>query len=113
MSAPDRRHALATYDVLRAAGADPELCLVGLLHDMGKPRDARLWHRVVAVLAPGLARRGGPTLRAYAEHSARGAALARTRGLSERAVRLIARHHERPVDPDERMLLNADRHDRA
>ena len=110
MSRPDRRHALATYAALRAAGADEELCLVGLLHDMGKPRQTRLWHRVAAVLVPHLARRlGTRTLREYLDHAARGAERARALGLSARAVALIARHHEPPADDDGRRLLAADR----
>ncbi len=112
MSAPDRRHALTTYAVLRDAVADDELCLVGLLHDMGKPRGAWLWHRVVAVLAPALARRVGTrTLREYVDHPARGAEMARVLGLSARAIRLIARHHTPGADDEERLLLEADRND--
>ncbi len=112
MSPSDRGHALSTYAALRAAGADEELCLVGLLHDMGKPREPRLWHRVAAVLVPALARRVGPRiLREYVDHAARGAEMARVLGLSARAVWLIARHHESPADDAERLLLRADRHD--
>lgn len=112
LSRADRRHALRTFAKLRAAGADEELCFVGLVQDFGKPPRARLWHRVAAVLAPRLARRvGGATMRGYLGHAARGAELARTAGLSERAVRLIARHHERPRDDDERLLARADRED--
>lgn len=106
----DRRHALATFAKLRAAGADEELCLAGLLHDVGKPREARLWHRVAAVLAPGLARRvGGSVMRAYLDHAARSAALLRERGFGDRMVRLVARHHEPPADDDARALAGADK----
>lgn len=109
-SRPDRRHALATYAKLRALGADDELCEVGLLHDLGKPRTTRLWHRVAAVLAPGITRRvGGTTMRDYLDHAAIGAAKARAMGMSERAVQLIARHHLPPEDSDARALFVADR----
>jgi putative nucleotidyltransferase with HDIG domain len=106
----DRRHALATYAKLRRAGADEELCAVGLLHDVGKPMDTQLWHRVAAVLAPGLARRlGRETMRAYLDHARRGAERARALGMSERAVRLIERHHQPAEDDDSRLLAAADR----
>lgn len=114
MSAADRRHALEAYDALARDGADEELRLVGLLHDMGKPPEARLWHRVAAVLAPAVARRlGSRTLREYLDHPVRGARMARALGLSERAIRLIERHHRRPESAEESLLLRADRHDRA
>jgi putative nucleotidyltransferase with HDIG domain len=109
-SRPDRRHALSTYAKLRDAGADEELCAVGLLHDLGKPRQTRLWHRIAAVLAPGIARRiGGTTMRDYLDHATIGAAKARAMGLSERAVQLIARHHDPPEDPEASALVRADR----
>lgn len=112
MSPSDRRHALVTYAGLLQHGADEELALAGLLHDAGKPRAARLWHRVAAALAPGLARRVGPAvLRDYVDHPARGAALARDLGLSERVAQVIARHHERPGDADGRLLRDAERDD--
>lgn len=110
LSRPDRRHALSTYAKLRAAGAAEDLCLVGLLHDLGKPQGARLWHRVAAVLAPELARRmGGATTRAYLDHAAAGARRARELGLGERVARLIERHHLPPRTDDERALALADR----
>lgn len=112
----DERHAERTAEILRALGADPELVLAGLLHDRAKPRDTRLWHRIAAVLletlAPRvrerLARRRG-TFASYLDHAARGAEMARMEGRSERVVRLIARHHERPADADEALLVRADR----
>lgn len=111
MSPSDRRHAFVTYAALRRAGADDELCLAGLLHDMGKPREARLWHRVAAVLSPDLTARLGSTGRAYVAHAERGAAMARSLGLPARVVRIIARHHDRPRDDDARRLADAERLD--
>ena len=112
----DERHAQRTADILRALGADDELVLAGLLHDLAKPSDTRLWHRVAAVLleagAPALRRRyasGEGTFARYLDHAHRGALLARTEGRSDRVVRLIARHHERASDDDERLLARADR----
>lgn len=112
----DARHAERTAAILRARGADEELIRAGLLHDVAKPRDTRLWHRIAAVLLETLA----PSLRArlasgegvfarYLDHPRRGAEEARRRGEPERVVRLIARHHERPLTDDERMLHDADR----
>ena len=111
MSPSDRRHALVTYAALARAGADEELRLAGLIHDAGKPREARLWHRVAAVLAPPLATRLGRVGRDYVAHPTRGAELARRLGLSERVVRVIARHHDAPADADDRLLRAAERED--
>ena len=112
MSTSDRRHALVTFAALRDMGADEELRLAGALHDMGKPREARLWHRVAAVLSPSLSRRLGPAvLRAYVDHAGRGAAMARELDLSPRVVRVIERHHLTPSDEDERRLHEAERVD--
>ena len=115
-SGADDRHATRTAEALRALGADEELIAAGLLHDIAKPAETRLWHRVAAVLlersAPALRRRlaGGPgTLGRYLDHARLGADEARRRGASERVVRLIARHHERPESDDERLLHQADR----
>jgi putative nucleotidyltransferase with HDIG domain len=112
----DERHATRTAEALRALGADEELIAAGLLHDIAKPPETRLWHRIAAVLlerfAPGLRRRlarGSGTLGRYLDHARLGAEEARRRGASERVVRLIARHHERPEGDDERLLHQADR----
>ncbi len=115
-SAADERHAQRTADILRALGADEELITAGLLHDVAKPPATRLWHRIAGVLLSRLmpslharlARRGG-TLGRYLDHPRRGAEEARQRGMSERVVRLIARHHAEPADADERLLQRADR----
>jgi hypothetical protein len=45
----------------------------------------------------------------YLDHARRGAAQAQIEGRSARVVRLIARHHEPPKDPDECLLARADR----
>lgn len=112
----DERHAERTADILRSLGADGELILAGSLHDRAKPSETRLWHRIAGVLletfAPALRRRfarGEGTFARYLDHARRGAELARAEGRSERVVRLIARHHERPRDDDERRLARADR----
>jgi putative nucleotidyltransferase with HDIG domain len=112
----DARHAERTAAVLRELGADEELILAGLLHDRGKPRDTRLWHRIAGVLLArlvprvrGRLSRGESTFARYLDHARRGAAQARIEGRSERVVRLIARHHEPPRDEDEHLLARADR----
>ena len=115
-SGGDERHAVRTADALRRLGADDELVMAGLLHDVAKPRETRIWHRIAAVavewVAPGLRARlarGDGVFARYLDHARRGAEEARARGASERVVRLIARHHERPRDADERLLHEADR----
>jgi putative nucleotidyltransferase with HDIG domain len=112
----DERHAERTAERLRALGADADLIAAGMLHDRAKPSQTRLWHRVAGVLlesfAPPLHRRlarGDGTFARYLDHPRRGAELARAEGRSERVVRLIARHHERPREADERLLARADR----
>jgi putative nucleotidyltransferase with HDIG domain len=112
----DARHAERTAAVLRELGADEELILAGLLHDRGKPRDTRLWHRIAGVLLArlvprvrGRLSRGESTFARYLDHARRGAAQAQIEGRSERVVRLIARHHEPPRDEDEHLLARADR----
>ncbi len=112
----DERHAERTAEILRATGADADLVLAGALHDRAKPSGTRLWHRIAGVLletfAPPLrtrVARGDGTMARYLDHARRGAELARAEGRSERVVRLIARHHERPRDADERLLARADR----
>lgn len=114
-SGADERHAQRTAEVLRALGADEELVLAGLMHDVAKPAGTRLWHRVAAVLLPplpALRRRlaaGDGTFARYLDHPRRGAEEARRRGASERVAALIARHHEPPSSEDERLLARADR----
>lgn len=112
----DDRHARRTAEILRSLGADEELIAAGLLHDVAKPRDTRLWHRIAGVVLARVAPRvrerlahGTNTLGRYLDHAELGAAEARRRGASERVVRLIARHHDAPADDDERLLQRADR----
>jgi putative nucleotidyltransferase with HDIG domain len=112
----DERHAQRTAEALRGMGADEELIVAGLLHDIAKPRETRIWHRVAAVLLDAIAprarerfARGDGTFARYLDHARRGAEEARGRGATERVVRLIARHHERPEREDERLLHHADR----
>ncbi|TMG36722.1 MAG: HD domain-containing protein [Chloroflexi bacterium] len=112
----DERHANETARILRALGADHELVAAGLLHDRAKPAGTLLWHRAASVLLALLAPRvrarlasGDSTFARYLDHARRGAELARDDGASERVVRLIARHHERPETDDERLLARADR----
>ena len=111
----DDRHANETGRILRQLGADEELVVAGLLHDAAKPANTLLWHRVAAVLlefTPRVRARiasGDSTFARYLDHARRGAELARDDGASERVVRLIERHHRRPVTEDERLLARADR----
>ena len=116
LAGADDRHANETARILRALGADHELVAAGLLHDRAKPAGTLLWHRIAAVLLARFAprvrarlSRGDSTFARYLDHARRGAAAAREDGASARVVRLIARHHEPPRDPDERLLARADR----
>ncbi|MGH2472447.1 MAG: HD domain-containing protein [Candidatus Limnocylindria bacterium] len=112
---PDDRHATETARILRQLGADEELVVAGILHDSAKPGNTRVWHRVAGVLlevTPRVRARlaaGDSTFARYLDHARRGAELARDDGASERVVRLIARHHQRPITEDERLLARADR----
>jgi putative nucleotidyltransferase with HDIG domain len=112
----DQRHAQRTAEALRRMGADEELIVAGLLHDIAKPPGTRIWHRIAAVLIDAVAprarerlARGDGTFARYLDHARRGAEEARGRGASERVARLIARHHDRPASDDERLLHRADR----
>jgi hypothetical protein len=66
MPVADQRHAIDVFTRLHAGGHDDaDLLAAALLHDAGKGRRVRLWHRVatvlVAALAPGrLERLGSP-----------------------------------------------------
>jgi putative nucleotidyltransferase with HDIG domain len=113
--AGDARHALRTAEILRSFGADEELVGAGLLHDVAKPADTQLWHRVAGVvlerLAPRVRRelaRGDSTFARYLDHARLGAEEARRRGASDRVVFLIAGHHGPPRTDDARLLALAD-----
>ncbi|HJS47312.1 MAG TPA: hypothetical protein VJ773_04900 [Gemmatimonadales bacterium] len=56
MPLADQRHALDVVAHLRADGhSDADLLAAALLHDAGKGRRIRLWHRVVSVLVDAVA----------------------------------------------------------
>jgi hypothetical protein len=56
MPLADQRHALDVWRRLRADGqTDPDLLAAALLHDAGKGRRIRLWHRVTTVLVEAIA----------------------------------------------------------
>lgn len=112
----DERHARRTAEILRSAGADDELVLAGLWHDIAKPAETRLWHRIAAVLleqgAPAVRRRlarGDTVFGRYLDHPRRGAELAAGRGASARVIALIAGHHQTPRTDDAALLARADR----
>jgi hypothetical protein len=109
MPRADRRHGLDVAAALAAAGYDdPDLRLAGLLHDVAKGPDVRLWHRV----AWSLGERYGATMRApmtrlpgfavalerLRHHAARSAELALAAGCSPRTAALI-RAQVAPLDP--------------
>lgn len=114
-AAADARHAERTAAILRGLGADEELVQAGLWHDLAKPAETRLWHRIAAVLlgpVPGVRRRlarGDGVFARYLDHPRRGALLAGERGASARVVTLIALHHERPRTAAAILLARADR----
>ena len=114
-AAADARHAERTAQLLRDAGADEELVLAGLLHDIAKPPSTQLWHRVAGVvlarIAPRVRRelaRGDLTFARYLDHARLGAEEARRQGASDRVVFLIAGHHSPPQSDDARLLARAD-----
>src|SRR5947207_317166 len=110
------RGALRPAGALPRRGAAREATGGGLLHGRGKRAATRLWHGVGGVLLARFARRvrarlarGGATFARSLDDARRGAELARADGASDRVVGLIARHHDIPVDDDERLLARADR----
>lgn len=120
MHRADQRHGLDVAAALRASGHDkPELLLAGLLHDCGKGRRLRVWHRVawslaehygprverLAILVPGF-REAFATIDAHAELSAE---LALAAGVGPLTADLI-RNQAEPTDAVlGRALLLADR----
>ena len=109
MHRADQRHGLDVVAVLRRAGhTDPDLLLAGLLHDAGKGRDLRLWHRVAWALADRYPRLAPlvvrlPTFRSafdtMAAHVERSAVLALAAGCTARTADLI-RHRVEAVDEE-------------
>jgi hypothetical protein len=118
MPRADQRHGLDVVARLRAAGAtDGDLLLAGLLHDVGKGRSVRLWHRV----GWSLGERYGPGARRMLEvlpgfgdafdrmdrHAELSAVLALGAGCSARTAELI-RAQAVPADADGEALRRAD-----
>ncbi len=110
MHRADQRHGLDVVQALRRAGhSDPDLLLAGLLHDCGKGRSLRLWHRVGWSLSErydGWVRRSALRLPTFATafatlaaHAERSAELARDAGCSPRTADLI-RHQAEPTDQE-------------
>lgn len=110
MHRADQRHGLDVVAALRRAGhTDGDLLIAGLLHDSGKGRDLRVWHRI----GWSLGERYGEGVRAMAlrlptfrtafatlaVHAERSADLALAAGCSAVAADLI-RHQAEPTDPD-------------
>jgi hypothetical protein len=119
MHPADKRHGLDVVAALRAGGhAQPELLLAGLLHDCGKGRGLRVWHRVGWSLGehygarveralerlPGF-RAAFATMR---DHAARSAELAAAAGASAATVELIRNQAEPTDETLGRALLLAD-----
>jgi hypothetical protein len=119
MPRADQRHALDVVAGLRARGIDdPEVLAAGLLHDAGKGRSIRLWHRVAWSLgerfgprvwsAAGRLPGGAAAMARLRDHDERSAELAARAGCSPRTVALI-RGDEPVVDtPAARALHEAD-----
>jgi hypothetical protein len=117
MAVADQRHGLDVVAHLRAAAADPDLLVAGLLHDCGKGRRIRLVHRVAWSLGSRYGswiwRAAGhlPTFRAglaaLRDHARRSAELAEAAGCAARTIELI-RNQETPTDDAGRLLLDAD-----
>lgn len=100
MPRADRRHALDVVAGLRARGMDdPDILVAGLLHDAGKGRSIRLWHRVAWSLGElsgpwvwGMAARlpgGAAAMARLRDHAERSAELAAWAGCGPRTVALI------------------------
>lgn len=115
----DQRHGLDVVRALRAQGqSDPNLLLAGLLHDCGKGRNLRVWHRVGWSLAQRYGKRAERLMLALptfpsafhvmTEHADRSAALALAAGASPAAAALIRNQAEPVDDVLGRALLLAD-----
>ena len=119
MPRADQRHGLDVAAALRRAGHgdDGELIVAGILHDVGKGRSVRLWHRVawslgqrygrwlleVASMVPG----ARPVFARLERHPRISAELVRSVGAPARTVALIAGQAD-PRDPAARALHLAD-----
>ena len=110
MHSADKRHGLDVVQALRSAGhSDPDLLIAGLLHDSGKARSLRLWHRIgwsVSEHYDGRVRSTARRLPTFttafatlAAHAERSAELALAAGCSPRAADLI-RHQAEPTDQE-------------
>jgi len=97
MPVADRRHGLDVAERLVANGVDdPDVLAAALLHDVGKGRRVRLWHRVTGVLLEAVAPRvldrlASPNPRSwrypfhlYVHHAAISAELATAAGCAPR-----------------------------
>jgi hypothetical protein len=119
MPRPDQRHGLDVAETLRRAGfaGDTDLIAAALLHDAGKGRSARLWHRVAWSLGHRYGRRvtdvagrmpgARPVFERLDRHAELSAELARAAGASDRTVQLIAEQGE-ARDPAAHVLQLAD-----
>jgi hypothetical protein len=119
MHPADQRHGLDVVAALRAGGhAQPALLLAGLLHDCGKGRGLRVWHRVGWSLGEhygtrverGLQRLPGfrAAFGTMRDHAVRSAELVASAGGSPATVELI-RNQAEPTDAElGRALLLAD-----
>ena len=119
MHPADQRHGLDVVAALRVAGhRQPDLLLAGLLHDCGKGRALRVWHRVGWSLGERYGRRVegsferlpgfAAAFRTIADHAAVSAELALAAGVSPLTADLI-RNQAEPTDQElGRALLVAD-----
>lgn len=116
MQIADRRHALDVAGRLLAAGqADPDLLAAAMLHDVGKGRRLRLWHRVSGVLLAAVAPRALNALASpdadswrhpfhiFLHHPATSAEAALAAGCSQRTADLI----RGTTEPSDALLLAA------
>jgi hypothetical protein len=98
----DRRHGLDVAERLVATGVDdPDVLAAALLHDAGKGRRVRLWHRVAGVLLEAVAPRSLDRLASpnpgswrfpfhlYVHHAAISAELATAAGCTPRVAAFI------------------------